>query len=138
MHERRGAERGFAGQAGIDEQASILARRHVDPAGHLHEEVMGMLAIDQREAVGGLAGGEEVWITPLAHQRIGGQHRSQREVHARADRPRGLDHRHRLDERLVASARAALPGPAAPGIAMHHQHPVAGAEMQARHPVPGW
>jgi len=48
VHERRRTERRLGNGAAVEEQAAIAADRHVETRGELHEQVVRVLAIDQR------------------------------------------------------------------------------------------
>ena len=48
MHERRRTERGLGDRSAIDEAGDAAAQRHVDPRRQLHEQIVRMLAVDQR------------------------------------------------------------------------------------------
>src|SRR3546814_4693115 len=50
VHEGGGAECGFADRAAIDEQARFRAGIDIDPRRQFHEQIVRMLAIDQRDA----------------------------------------------------------------------------------------
>src|SRR5206468_3999070 len=66
MHERGRTERRLAGQPRIDKHRAALAQRAAVAGGEFHEEIVRVLAIDERRAVCGLSGLEQQRIAALA------------------------------------------------------------------------
>jgi hypothetical protein len=131
MHESGRAKRRLAGIGKIEKDRALLRQRHAIAAGELHEEIMRMLAVDQRRtAVGGLAAAEQQRIAALAHERIERQHRAQAQ-RARPQRPLAHRHAHAVAEPFAGTARAALMVVDAVDDAMEHPHPIAGHELRA-------
>ena len=79
MHERRRAERGLAGQAEVDVDVIAIAQRERVSRGELHEQIVRMLAVDERRfAVGGFASLKQQRVAALADGRgLGGEHGAQ-------------------------------------------------------------
>ena len=93
VHESRRAECRLAGQARIHEGACTLARLPGIACGKLHEEVVRMLAVDERRhAIRGFAGCEEQRVTATAHEGIRAQHGAQRELVAGSEIAPGGTH----------------------------------------------
>ena len=133
VHERRRPQRRLADRPAIEVERLVALQPVVDLGGQLHEQVVRVLPVDQRLAVRDLAGGEQVGVAARPHQRLQRAHRAQLQVQPVAQVAVAHQHRHRLDERLVAAARAALRGSDAPGIAVRHQHPLADVRHVAAH-----
>ena len=132
MHERGRAERGFGDRTAIEEGAA-RSGIHIDSCREFHEQIVRVLAVDQLiRAVRGFARGEQIGIAFRSHQRFEAQHRSHLQPHT-AEIARRRQHRHRRDERLFIPARSALVGIDTPRIAVQHQHPRAGCDVQPVH-----
>src|SRR6185369_11039863 len=76
MHESGGAERRFGDRTAINEKAAACADLEIEPARKLHEEVVRMLTIDERNAIRRFPRREQVRIAAMAHQRLQAQHRA--------------------------------------------------------------
>ena len=133
VHECRRSQRRLGHRTAIDEQAGGIADPVVGACRQFHDQVVRVLAIDQRRAVGHFAGREQVGVAARTHCRLQAGHAAQLEVECIAQLAIRHQHRHRLDKGLTASARAALLGSDAPGIAVRHQHPPAGLDHRAAH-----
>ena len=129
MHERRRAEGRFAGQSRIHEHRAVGARDAVR-RGQFHEQIVRVLAVDQRrDAVRGLAGLEQQRIA-LAPDgcRLEREHRT-RAKSTGAERPRREPHEHVGAEDVVVAARSALVIGDQERGAMEHQRPLAAHRM---------
>ena len=133
MHERRRPQRRLARQAEVGEGGAALAELDAVRRRELHEEVVRMLAIDQRRrAVGRLAGLSEQRIAALAHRRIERDHSAQAE-RSGTERAIRHQHRHALGEDFLAAPRPGLAVVDGVDEALRHQLPVAAREVQAIH-----
>src|SRR5207244_8488059 len=104
------AKRRFSKRTAVHEQLSLLSHFELIPAGYLHEEIMGMLAINDRQAVSRFSGLEKLRISPLGHgEWVHTQHRPE------GNRiPSVLTHKHRhypiYRIEFVAASRTTLLG----------------------------
>ena len=84
MHERHRPQRRFADRTAGDGEAARLADRNAPHGGELHEQIVGMLAIDQRTAVERFTRLKQFAVPALADGRgIEAEHRVQRQPAAR-------------------------------------------------------
>src|SRR5689334_20625715 len=67
MRIRRRAESRVTDRASVNEQPAAFGQPKVVPAGDLHKKIMWMLAVDDRQSVGGLAGLKEFRIAAPAY-----------------------------------------------------------------------
>ena len=132
VHEGGRAEGGLAGQAAIDEQARLVRKAPRIAGRQFHEEIVRVLAIDQRrQSVGRLAAGEEQRIAARAHQRIGAQHRPDLDDAAVREAAPGHSHHHAGGETALVAARPALPVINKVEIGMGHDRPLARHQVEA-------
>lgn len=89
---KAGGPSGLTDRTTIDEGGGAGGDIDLDPRGELQEQVVRMLAVDQRFAVCGLARGEQVGIAALAHQRVEAEHGAQFDPGGVAQRAAGGDH----------------------------------------------
>src|SRR5260221_2549095 len=108
MHERDRPERRFADRSASQRDACGLADRYAPDGRQLHEQIVGMLSIDQWASIERLAGLKHLTVPLLPNgRRIQTQHACERELTARRV---SSGHAHppvRRDE-LVTAARASL------------------------------
>ena len=122
VHEGRRAERGFAGQACIEEHGLVFAEREAVRRRQFHEQVVRMLPVDQvGHTVGGFAGGQQQRIAALAHERIGAEHRAQ--IRARLRRTRAARSPSPCPTRTSSRRRAGRPANRKRGSASHGPRP---------------
>ena len=134
MHEGAGAKRRFTHRPAIKEQRSTGRDIDIHPCRQFHEQIVRMLAVDQRLAVRRLSRGEEIGVTLRLHRRLQAQHRAQLQPRAAEVLLRG-QHPHRRDIGLVVTARAFVIGILGRYKAMRHQHPVVTRhDVKAVHP----
>ena len=108
VHERDRAERRLARGPARQRETGAVVHRDAPDRRQLHEEIVGMLPIDQRSAVERLAYLEDFAVAALADGRgVETQHRRQREVPL-AGLPRRHAHPPVRHPELVTSARTAL------------------------------
>ncbi len=124
-----GADGGVADWRGVEAEESALAEMDVVERGDLHEEVVGVLAVDDGFAEGGFALLKELGV--LAGADRGGferKHGAESELAVSAVGAE-LTHGHGHDpvggEEFVGAARAALLGVGDEGAAVEHEHPSA-------------
>ena len=131
VHERRRSERGLSGQSAIHEQR-VVAARDAQADRQFHEQVVRMLAVDQRRVtVRRLAGLEQQRVAVLPDGRgLGGQHRAQAQ-RRRAQWMLAHRHQHVVGVPLRVAARAALLVVHEVAQAVEHEHPVAAHDVDA-------
>ncbi len=133
MHERRRAERRLRNRAAIEERGGAVRDIDIHPRSQFHKQIVRMLPVDERLAIGGFAGREQVGIAARIEQRLGAHHGAQLQTCASKITLRH-QHRHRLDISFVAAARAGLFRVDQPAVTVRHPLPAAAkVEMQAGH-----
>lgn len=109
VHERRRPERRLARLAAIDEDRRAFAQPMRVGGRQFHEQVVRVLAVDQRlDAIGGLAGGKQKGIAIRPHERVGREHGAEVQDIAVGEVASGRAHRHAGQKRLLVAARAVL------------------------------
>src|SRR5215469_18759053 len=69
------AKCGFGGRAAVEKPRNFLANRNRIQHGQLCENIMGMLMVNEREAMISLPGLEQLWESRMRRgQRLGGKH----------------------------------------------------------------
>src|SRR5271155_2963680 len=104
----RWAERGIAGRSDVEREESFIAPFQIIEKGELHYEIVGVLPIDNGEAVSGLALLKQQWVAAIGDgRRLEGQHSANRE---NARTPVVLRHAHEpvCGKKLVSAAGAGL------------------------------
>ncbi len=132
VHVRDRAERRLAHGSAGDGEAGPFRERHAPDRGELHEQVVRVLAIDERLSVERLASLEQLAITLGANRRgVEAEHRRECQPPG-GRRPAGHTHPPVRHDELVAAARAALMVVLGEQDAILHQHPFAGLRLRGR------
>jgi hypothetical protein len=108
MHERHRPERRLADGRTRERERRAAPERHAPDGGGLHQEIVGMLAVDDGDVVERLAGLEDLTVPVAAGgQGLGAEHQVEGQ---RAAREGALRHAHPpvLRHHLVAASRSAL------------------------------
>jgi hypothetical protein len=130
VHECGRTEGRFARKTRVQERTARFPELMREGGGHLHEEVMRVLAIDEgRLSVGRLPGRQEKRVPARAHERIRTQHRSHRQRIAIRHVAARRTHDHAGCECEFIAARAVL------RVVDAIQHDVAGEHPVAVHDV---
>src|SRR5215213_6751347 len=125
MHKRVWPERGLAGVSGINKPACTIANRHGVARAQLHEQIVWMLAIDQRLAFVSFTGLEKqrraAW---RKREWLSAQHTAQLEG-PRAGAPDGRRHKPVCRLKLSHTSWSTLAIDARDEVVMKHQQPLA-------------
>ena len=133
MHEGGRTERRFSRKAEVREHRAFVGKPQAVGCRQFHEEVVRMLAVDERLAIQRLSGLQQQRIAGLAdRRRICREHASQPES-AGAERALSHEHDHCWTEELAVTSWAALLVVDNVGEAMEHEHPVLLHEMHPLH-----
>ena len=126
----RGTYGGIAHRRGVERKEGVLAQLQIIEHSQLHEEIMGMLAVDDGPSEGRFTHLQELGVTPPRHRRgLEAQHGAQRQC---AGARLALRHGHEPvgRENLVAPARPALLNGAQETHAVEHQSPAPAGRHQ--------
>ena len=118
------AEGGFAARTAVEVDGGTFAEHDLVEGGEFHEEIVRVLAVDDGDAVGGFAGGEEQRVALAGNGGgFGAEHGAEGEGAGSGAVRRG-EHDPVGGEDLVAAARAGL-------IGVHAEELAAGGERPA-------